>query len=163
MTIENQVRVQPIRATETQLIPFAELSTGQASAIRNGSVAAVVALATKILREPANKLIVRDIRPKEDLDFTRATWLETTGATVDVYEDMTAGTLADRRFIGIYGIEDDTDAYNVSKLRIKIGNSIKSIWMLENLYSYNAGPRIGFTSSTIIIPMNTPYDREVCY
>ena len=144
-------------ATEIQLIPVAELSTGQAAAIRNGAIDAVIKLAAPKFHLPPTKLVVRDIRPKLDLDYTYATWMETTGTTANAYETMSSGTLADRRYIGIYGIQDSSEAYNVSKLKISVGNSVKSIWFLENLYPYNGGPRIGFARSVIIIPQNTPY------
>ena len=144
-------------ATEIQLIPQAELATGQASAIRNGSVAAVVSMASRIFRLPKDKLVVRDIRPKEDLDYTYATWDEKTGATASLYETMMTKTIAQKRFIGIYGVMDDSPDVNVSKIKITVGNSIKAIWNLENLYEMNEnGPRIGFSPTVIMFPELTP-------
>ena len=150
-------------ATEVQLIPMAELATGQASAIRNGAIAAVLRMAAPLLHLSPEKLLVRDIQPytSNDLDFTYRTWYETTGSTANTYETMTSGTLGDRRFIGIYGIKDDTEEINVSKVRIKVGNSIKAIWQLEGLYSLSVGgPRIGFSPSVVLIPQNVPYTVE---
>lgn len=145
-------------ATEVQLIPTQELATGQAAAIRNGAIAATIQKASRELNVPIDKLLVRGLRPKEDLDYTYATWAETT-VTAATYETMTTGTMATRRFVGIYGIQDDNEAANVAKIRIKVGNSIKAIWMLENLYS-ELGPRIGFSPSVVIIPERVVYTIE---
>lgn len=149
-------------AIELQLIPIAELATGQAAAIRNGAISAVLQRAVPVLRVSQDKIIVRDIQPYSggDLDFTYRTWYETTGASANVYETMTSGTISDRRFIGIYGIKDSAEYASVSKIRIKVGNSIKAIWQLEGLYSLNGGPRIGFSPSVVLIPPNTPYTIE---
>ncbi|MBW2559623.1 MAG: hypothetical protein JRE40_02085 [Deltaproteobacteria bacterium] len=146
-------------ATEVQLIPMQELATGQAAAIRNGAIAAVVREVSRKLRISPEKLVVRDIRPKDDLDYTYASWYERTGATAAQYETMSSGTMSDRRFIGLYGVKDDTEVTNVTKIRIKVGNSIKAIWHLQNLYS-NDGSRIGLSPSVVIIPQNTPYTIE---
>jgi len=143
---------------EILLIPQAELSTGQAAAIRNGAVERVVSDTSRILRVPKEKLIVRDLRPKEDLDYTYASWAEISSATTAAYETMTSGTMGDQRFVGIYGVMDNSETIAASKLRIKVGNSIKTIWVLENLYSLSdGGPRIGFAPSVVIVPQNTPY------
>lgn len=143
-------------ATEIQLVPMQELATGQAAAIRNGAIAAVIAVASRVTKLSPDRLVVRDIRPKEDLDYTLTTWFEVTGATAAQYETMSTGTMGDGRFTGIYGIKDDSEVINVTKIRINVGNSIKAIWHLQNLYS-TSGPRIGFSPSVVIIPQNTPY------
>ena len=145
---------------EIQLIPLAELATGQASAIRNGAVAAVVREAMVQLKLPQDKLMVRDVQPKTDLDYTYTTWYETTGTSESAYETMSSSTIADKRFVGIYGIKDDSEEINVTQIRIKVGNSIKAIWHLENLYSINGSPRVGLCPSVVLIPPNTPYVIE---
>ena len=65
-----------------------------------------------------------------------------------------------RRYVGIYGIKDDSECINVTKIRIKVANSTKAIWHLENLYSVNGSPRIGFAPSVTLIPQKTPYTIE---
>jgi len=150
-------QAEPKRVTEIQLIPFAELSTGQAAGIRNGARDAVIAQAARELRLSPDKLLVRDIDPKEDLDYSRASWDEQTGATADAYETMSTGTMADRRYIGIYGVQDNSESVNVSKIKINVGASDKAIWFLENLYSINGGPRIGFSPSVVLIPQRKLY------
>lgn len=145
---------------EILLIPQAELATGQAAAIRNGAVEAVKIEASKVLNLPLEKLVVRDIQPSVDVGYTYSTWDEKTGTATAAYETMTTGTMADQRFVGIYGVKDDSEDVNVTQLRIKVGNSIKAIWHLENLYSVNDGPRIGFAPSVVMIPQNMPYTIE---
>ena len=152
-------------ATETQLIPIQELGKGQAASIRNGAIAAVVQKASVELKISPDKLIVRGIRPKEDLDYTLATWYEKSGASTAVYETMSTGagtaTKDKDRYIGIYGVQDESSEINCPKIRLKVGNSIKAIWMLQDLYSENGeGPRIGFSPSVVIIPPNVPYTIE---
>ena len=152
MTVET---IKP--STEVLLIPKPELSTGQASAIRNGAIAAVVNIASQVLHLPKNKLVVRDIRPKEDLDYTYASWNEKTGTSATTYETMISKTIADRRWIGIYGVMDNSPSIGVSKIRVTVGNSIKAIWVIENLYEETEnGPRIGFAPSVTVLPPNTP-------
>lgn len=159
MAVE-QARVVPIaQATETQLIPIQELATGQAASIRNGAIRATVQKASAELKVSPNKLLVRPIQPKNDLDYTLATWYERTGATAAAYETMSTGTMGADRFIGIYGVQDESSEINCPLLRIKVGNSIKAIWNLQDLYS-EEGPRVGLSPSVVIIPQNTPYTIE---
>lgn len=150
-------------AIEIQLIPQAELATGQAAAIRNGAIAAVIAKASFEMKVSPDKLVVRDLQPKEDLDYSYATWSEKTGSSTAAYETMSSGTMADKRYVGIYGVKDSSEAFNVSLLRIKIANSVKAIWHLENLYSIAGEARNGFSPSVVVIPRNAPYviDRYV--
>lgn len=152
-------------ATEIQLIPQAELATGQAAAIRNGAIKAVLTQAAREMRLSPEKLLVRDIQPSVDLDYSSATWHEKTSSSTGAYETMSTGTLADRRYIGIYGIMDDSESINVSKIKINVGGSDKAIWFLENLYSINGGPRIGFSPSVVLIPQRKLYtiSRYVLY
>lgn len=144
-------------ATEIQLIPQSELSTGQAAIIRNGAIAFVIGQAVRELRLSPEKLLVRDIDPSVDLDYSKASWYEQTGATADAYETMSTGTLADMRYVGIYGIQDNSESINVSKIKVNVGGSDKAIWFLENLYSINGGPRVGFSPSVVLIPQRKLY------
>ena len=138
------------------LIPLAELASGEAANIRQAATNAVVAMASKTLGLPPEGLIARDALPDEDFDHRSHSWHEVTGATADVYETMMDGTLADNRFVAIYGAVDWTDYPSVSALRFTIGGSQRVVWNLENLYS-NGGPRVGLTAGPILIPQNTPY------
>ena len=156
MAIEQARTLSEVKAIETQLIPIQELSTGQASAIRNGAIRAVVTMASKQLKISPDKLLVRPIQPKNDLDYSLATWYEVTGATTAAYETMSTGTMAADRFIGIYGVQDESSVINCTLLKFSVGNSIKAIWNLQDLYS-ELGPRVGFSPSVVVIPQNIPY------
>jgi len=146
---------------EVHLIPFQELSTGQAAKIRNEAIIAVRRMASSALNLTEDRLLTRDIQPKDDLDYTYASWREITGSTAATYETMSTGTMGDDRYMAIYGVKDDSSYVAVTQLRITVGGSQKVIWMLENLYPlYDGGPRIGFSSSVITIPQNTPYTIE---
>ena len=146
--------------TETQLIPIQELATGQAASIRNGAIKAVVAKASSELKLAPEMLLVRGIQPKDDLNYTLATWYEVTGATAAAYETMDTGTMGTDRYVGIYGVQDESSEINCPKIRIKVGNSIKAIWMLQDLYSDGDAPRIGISPSVVIIPPNQVYTIE---
>lgn len=157
MAVE-QARVLPaVQAVETQLIPIQELATGQAASIRNGAIRAVVAMASRQLKISPDKLLVRPIQPKNDLDYTYASWYEVTGATSAAYETMSTGTMAADRFAGFYGVQDESSEINCTLLKFKVGNSIKAIWNLQDLYSENDGVRIGFSPSVVIVPQNITY------
>jgi len=147
-------------AVETQLIPIQEMSTGQPAVIRNGAIKAVVAKAAFELKISPDKLLVRALRPKSDLDYTYETWYEVTGATGAAYETMSTGGTSSKdkdRYIGIYGVQDESYEINCPLVRIKVGNSIKAIWNLQDLYADGDGPRIGFSPSVVIIPPSVPY------
>ncbi|MCD6362141.1 MAG: hypothetical protein J7M38_14885, partial [Armatimonadetes bacterium] len=111
---------------EIMLIPEPELATGEAAKIRNNAIRSVVAQVSRELRLPHDQLIVRDIDPSTDLDYTHSTWSELTGSTTGVYETMSTGTMDYRRYVGIYGIKDDSECINVTKIRIKVANSTKA-------------------------------------
>lgn len=147
-------------ATEIQLIPIQELATGQAASIRNTAIQAVVSKASTELKLAIDKLIVRDIQPLTglDLDYTYETWYEVTGASTAAYETMSTGTMGADRYIGIYGIRDDSGDFNVTKIKINVGNSDKVIWHLQNLYPmFPDGPKVGFSPSVVILPPNLTY------
>ena len=151
-------------AVETQLIPIQETSTGQAAAIRNAVIKALVAKASYELKIAPTGLLVRGIRPKSDLDYTYETWYEVTGASTAAYETMSTGGTASKdkdRYIGLYGVQDESNAINCNLIRIKVGNSIKAIWCLQDLYNDNPdGPRIGLAPSAVIIPPGITYTIE---
>jgi hypothetical protein len=144
-------------AIEVQLIPLSELGPGQAAAIRNEAINYVVRIASSELRLAASKLLVRDIDPAVDLGYSRATWFGRTGDTVDTYEVMCTGTMADMRYIGLYGVQDSSDPISVGKIRVNVGGSDKTIWCLEGLYSMEGAPRVGLSPSVILIPQRKKY------
>ena len=137
-----------------ELVPKDELSPGGAATIRTQVANALIAQAANELRIPAERLVVRDIRPLGDLDYTYETWRERTGSTVEAYETMTTGTMADQRYVAIYGVKDDSPGRGcVSLIRLNIGGGDRAIWNLENLN----GDGVGYSPSAVVIPPNAPY------
>lgn len=148
--------VTTVQATPayTQLIPFSELSEGQAASIRNAVIQKLVSMATSQLAVPAEKLVVRDIRADSDMGYTYEDWRETTGATADAYETMDTGTMGDERWVGIYGVMVSGDM-SCSALKFNIGGADRTIWQLQCLKE--SDDFVGLCPSAAIIPPNTPY------
>jgi len=146
------------QATLTQLVPISELAPGEVSTIRNRFIRTICELAANELRLPITSLVVRDIRPKADLDYTYEDWGETTGTTADAYETMSTGTgsgVSDK-WIGFYGVMVDKDCLgNCTMLKFNIGNGDRAIWELESLKDEDNG--VGFSPAGVVIPPNTPY------
>ena len=141
-------------ASEIQLIPFKELAPGQAGHIRNAIIRALVANAVFALKLTPDKLVVRDIRAKDDLDYTYEDWAEVTGATANAYETMSTGTMADQRWIGIFGVKVGLDC-PITAIKFNIGGGDRAIWQLQCLTEENG--LTGFCPSGIIISQNAPY------
>ena len=146
--------IRPIQATYTQLIPFSELANGEASSIRNNFIRKMVDVASGELKMTADRLVVRDIRPKDDLDYTYQTWSEETGSTVGTYETMTTGTNTTDRWIGFFGIKTDPNP-PVSMIKFNIGGSDRAIWVIEGLKTED--DMTGFSPGGVVIPPSQPY------
>jgi len=134
----------------TQLIPFAELALGQAGAIRNEIIRRLVQQATIELKLAPSKLVVRDIRPAGDLDFSTEDWGEITGSTSGTYETMTSGTMGDNRYIGIFGVKDNSESPSVSQLRFNIGGGERAIWNIQAVNEDDG--KVAISPTGIVIP-----------
>ncbi len=139
----------------TQLVPFSELTPGQAGAIRNAIVNQLVKIATTALKVTEDNIVVRDIRPKGDLDYTYEDWGEVTGATADAYETMTTGTMGTDRWVGIFGVRVDKAGFACSMLKFNISGADKAIWQLQCLREED--DFVGFSPSGVIITQSQPY------
>ena len=161
MTVTREIPMG-MPSTQVQLIPFSELSLGQAAKIRNDIIQALVAKAVKELNKPPGLLVVRDILPKTDLDFTNEDWYESTGSS-STWETMSTGTMGDERYVGIYGIKADPDAFSCNAIKFNVGGADKAIWLLQSLREYD--DMVGLCPSGIIIPQNIIYtiSRYVLY
>ena len=139
------------------LIPFGELAPGEAASIRNQVIQALLAKASAELKLSQTSLVVRDIQPANDLDFSTEDWFEVTGATANAYENMTTGTMADQRYVAVYGVKDD-GIPSCTLLRFNISSGNRTIWNLQGLQSINdQDERIGISPAPIIITPNAPY------
>jgi len=174
-----------IIATQTQLIPVQEFSPPQIASIRNSVISQLVALASRELSMPDSDLIVRDIHPYTDLgwDYAVGTATTTTGeqwehdvtAIVVGYNSLTgASTMADQRYVAIFGIRDlrlGVGATNtatavagiprplqeVSLVKFTVGGSISAIWNIEGLSAYKWN-QAGFSPAAVVIPQNTSFN-----
>jgi len=156
----------------TQLIPAPELPLGQIGHIRNQVRKALLAQASSDLRLPVDNLVVRNIRPQSDLDWCSNSDYST-AVTTDIwpctvksaatYKDIITSastTMADQRFVAIYGLRDSRFAIatpiaqTTSLFKFDVGHSVKSIWDLTKCYCYRSKV-VGISTSAIIIPQNT--------
>jgi len=162
------------------LIPAAELAPGALGAIRRQVTRALLARTSKELQLPESELVVRDLRPQADLDWgsndtdcvetelTTELWTFTSknaAGQLGAFQGCTDGAtevMGDQRFVAIYGLRDSRAAENTiaastfSEVRLTVGNSIKAIWDLEQLYAYRENV-VGVSSSAIIIPQNAQF------
>ena len=145
-----------LTAALMQLVPISELAPGQTGAIRTQLISRMCAEACSKLNMTQDKLVVRDIRPNGDLDYTYEDWWETTGAADDVYETMSTGTMGDQRWVGIYGIKDDSEmGMSCTAIKFNVGGADRVIWTLQALNEEDG--MVGICPSGIIIPQNAPY------
>jgi len=141
------------------LIPIFELSPSEIAGIRNDAVRAVSRIVAQELKKSLKDLVVRDILPATDLDYTNETWTETTGATENVYETMSTGNLGADRWIGFYGVKVEGEL-SVSLIRFTSGGGQRAVWNLQNLSAVDGGDLLGFTPSVVVLTPNSSYTIE---
>ena len=169
-------------AALTQLVPVAELAPGAVGAIRNEVIKQTLAIASKELNLPEDKLVVRDLRFVEDMQIyatgtTAATindWVFTTAATtVTGFVTITGDkTMGDQRYVAIFGVRDLRMAYGVkqaaatipavlsavvSLLKISVGGADRVIWDLCKIQSY-PNELVGVSPMAVIIPQNASFN-----
>jgi hypothetical protein len=168
-------------ANVIQLIPIQEMAPGQVAAIRNEVKKALVVKASMELKMPPDLLVVRDIRPYDDLHWgtddnaqdglvatalTTNRWDFTTDATLAGWLSCIASAyrvMADQRFVAIYGLRDSRmsqstiPAFQCTLWKIRVGNSDKVIWDASKCYAYRS-EAVGICTSAVIIPQNTQYN-----
>jgi len=117
--------------------------------------------AVRLLNLTADRLVVRDIRAKDDITLYTGSsaagvedWGCLTGTTANAYETMATGTMGDQRFLGIFGVKV-SDILAVTALKFSIGNADRAIWQLQQLSEEDS--YIGFAPTGIIIPAATVY------
>jgi len=166
------------KAVNTTLIPVAELSPGAVAKIRNDTIAVVLAKVSAEIGMPTEKLVVRDIRPFTDLGWATGATITTAVSTENhwdfslddsetegaftVLNSTSYQTMADQRFIVIYGVKDRRMALAtpivqaMSELRITTGGNVRAIWDLQKMQAYPS-KMAAVTNSPVIIPQNTDY------
>lgn len=144
-------------AARVSLIPMRELSPGQAGKIRNQVITNLITMVSQKLKCDPGQLVIRDIRPQGDLDYSVEDWGEITGATADAFETMSEGTMGDNRWVAIYGVKTHIDRCNCSQIKVSVGNAERTIWSLMELTADENGDMVGFSPMAAIIPENTVY------
>ncbi|MDD5397845.1 MAG: hypothetical protein PHU70_02075 [Dehalococcoidia bacterium] len=154
--------MSPVTASLIQLVPFSELAEGEAASIRNRLIEKLVALASRELSMAPEKLVVRDIRAKEDLALYSAgadadveDWGCVTGSSPNAYETMATGSMATNRYMGFFGVKCAVDAFACTALKINTGEADRAIWQLECLKPEDG--MVGFSPGGVIIPQNSAY------
>ena len=111
------------RAAQVYLIPIQELTPGAVGAIRNQVIENLVAQVSSELSLPPEKLIVRDVRPYEDLqmytvggtDATGERWGFTdAGTTVGFVNASGSKTMGNQRYVALFGVRDRSMFYGAS-------------------------------------------------
>lgn len=152
--------------------------------IRNNVISQVVALACKELNMPADKLIVRDIMPYTDLGFdygaastgTAENWEhDMTGTTVGYTTVTGDATMADQRYVALFGARDLRFAQGatsqgvtdrlvnaelqggVSFIKFSVGGATKALWDFTCAQAYKQA-MVAFSPSAVIIPQNAAYN-----
>ena len=173
-----------MRASQTQLIPIAEMTPGQVAAIRNSVIEKVVAMTSRETGLPEDGLVVRDILPYTDLgfDYSAATagtnegWRHEMTSTTPGYLTVTgSNTMSDQRFVAVFGVRDGRagegathTATNyvaaphmnisaVALIKFEIGGAIRAIWDIHTIGA-NFYSQVGFSPGAVIIPQNTAYN-----
>lgn len=152
---------QSTYATYAQLVPFSELAPGQAAKIRSDLISGIIAMATTQLKLDPSKLVVRDVRAKDDLTLYTAgsasgveDWGCVTAATANAYENLATGTMGDQRWIGIYGVKINPGCA-CTALKFHIGGGDRVIWQLQGLREEDN--MVGLCPAGVVIPQNSPY------
>lgn len=173
------------RPTQMQLMPVQEMTPANVAQIRNSVISQLVAIVSQDLGKPENELIVRDILPYTDLgwdydseDATTSTieqWKHEIGSAVVGYESAAgASTMADQRYVGIFGIRDTRMSLGASVtgattpmgtikplqvvglVKFEVGGAVAAIWNIQSMQAYRYD-QAAFSPSAIIIPQNVTF------
>jgi len=166
----------------TQMIPLQELTPGQVGKIRNDAIEGTVAMASRELNLPRERLVVRDVRPVADLVLystgttvsTREWWQYTIASSAAGWTaaNATTSTMGDNKFVCLFGARvprvghasmaatATTDAKTegwpeISMVKLNVGGADKVTWDLGGMWAY--GEKVGFTPSAVVIPQNTSF------
>lgn len=167
--------------SDTYLMPVAELTPGSVSAIRNTARDYLIDETSARLSMPTSQLVVRDIRPIDDLVMcaspstpaTNDDWEYTGGAahTWEAWSDDDQ-TMGDQRFVILYGVRDlsmrnqawatTAVVQDIALVKLDVGNATKAIWDVGCLGAYAlSGPAAAVTNNPILIPQNVAYLLKV--
>lgn len=175
-------------ATLTQLIPIQELTPGAIGVIRNNVIEKVLVQAVSELSLTRDKLIVRDLRPVEDLQMYSAgasaatiedwVYTSTTGLTAGGWTSLTGSQInKTQRYMAIFGYRDlrqglgphatstiqlapTYQSPKMALIKINVGGADKVIWDTGCTIAYRNNP-VAISPSAVIIPPNISYQIYV--
>jgi len=113
-------------------------------------------IASRELGVAREQLVVRDADPKEDFGLTNSVW-SVDLATANAYNTAVDTTVADNRFIAIYGVNRASD--NFTLVKFTSGAKVLDIWNVENVYGLENPIKV--VKSPIILRQNTPIKIEL--
>lgn len=151
--------------TYSVLEPVAVLSDAERRAIREAALDSALVAAKNGLKGSNIKLTVRDLFPS-DLGETNEQWADQTGTSANVWENsiIASETVADERFIAIYGVLDNSEIRGIlAGLRFTFGRAIRAQWSLFKLASDDnrIEGRTAYARSPIVLTQNTPFTIEM--
>jgi len=167
----------------TNLIPLQELPPGAVNSIRRGAVNFALKEAATRLGMSIDELVVRDVRPVEDLQMystgtTLATiedWVFTTAATTTTGFVTVTGdkNMGNNRFVVLFGVRDNRLAIatvataapaalvvgpsSVSLVKVSVGGADKVVWDTKCMQGYGQD-QAAFTQYFVLIPQNTTFN-----
>ncbi len=115
----------------------------------NRATQIIKAKAMEELNLPENQIIVRPMRP-DDLGLT-AEWTWNTGTSAADATYINAATVADNRFMAIYGVQD-AEGF-ASQLKINRGGSDARIWNIQAINNFINN--IGYFDDPVTLEQNT--------
>lgn len=96
------------------------------------------------------ELVVRPLRP-EDLGLSNPYWQFNMSSTG--WNTMISTTIADNRFIGIYGIYNAEDAGEIEEIKINREGTDARYWPVANIRYYEE--KVGYADDPITLGQNT--------
>jgi len=108
-------------------------------------------MASRELGVPREQLVVRDADPREDFGLASSKW-EATLTTANAFNDFVDTTIADNRFVAIYGVNRATD--NFTLVKFISGAKTLDVWNTEVVYGLENPVKIA--KAPIVLRQNTP-------
>ncbi|KKM97077.1 hypothetical protein LCGC14_1171680 [marine sediment metagenome] len=127
---------------------------------------AYVALVNKLKKQaleemglPEDEIVVRPLRP-EDVGFANPVYTSTiaAGSTAAYSNFINTYTIADNRYIGIFGVGYDNSENNVTALRFTREGKTARIWSIQQVADFE--DKVGYGDDPITVEQNTQITIE---
>jgi len=107
--------------------------------------------------EAVTDIVTRPLRP-EDVGMPNPEWRWTATAAAGWATLIDAQEIADKRFVGIYGVRNAEAAGTITELRIKAQGEIVKYWPIQEITYFEN--QTGFADDPVIIKQNTSITLE---